>query len=134
VVDFDDLELERGWSGLRAYSRSKLANVLFTRALARRLEGSGVVANCFHPGVVATRLVRGGLTSIAWAGVQLLGRRPRSGAETLVHLATAPDTAEVSGEYFVDKRPVGVLGQAADDDAAELLWERSERMVGLRAG
>ena len=68
VLDFDDLELERGWSGLRAYSNSKLANVLFTRALARRLEHQGLVANCFHPGVVGTRLVRGGLVSIAWFG------------------------------------------------------------------
>ena len=134
VLDFDDLELERRWSGLRAYSNSKLANVLFTRALARRLDGSGVVANCFHPGVVATRLVRGGLSSIAWAGVRVLGKRPRSGAETLVYLAGAPEAAEVSGEYFVHRRPVRVLGQAADDDAAELLWERSERMVGLDAG
>jgi hypothetical protein len=83
---------------------------------------------------VATRLVRGGLSSIAWAGVRMLGRRPRSGAETLVYLATAPQVSEVSGEYFVDERPIRLLGQAADDDAAELLWERSELMVGLGAG
>jgi len=131
TLDFDDLELERRWTGLRAYSNSKLANVLFTRSLARRLQGSGAVVNCFHPGVVATRLVRGGLTSLAWLGVRALGRRPRSGAETLVYLAASPEAAKVSGEYFVDKRAITLLGQADDDDAAELLWERSERMVGL---
>lgn len=132
VLDFDDLELERGWSGWRAYSRSKLANVLFTRELARRLDGSGVVANCFHPGVVATRLVRGGLASLAWAWGRAFGRRPRSGAETLVYLATAPEAAGMSGEYLIDERLINLAGQAVDDDAAALLWERSEVMAGLR--
>jgi retinol dehydrogenase-12 len=132
VLDFDDLELERGWSGLRAYSNSKLANVLFTRALARRLEGDGVVANCFHPGVVGTRLVRGGLSSVAWAGVRAFGRRPRSGADTLVYLAHSLEAADISGQYLVDRRPSQLLGQAADDHAAELLWERSESLVGVR--
>jgi NAD(P)-dependent dehydrogenase (short-subunit alcohol dehydrogenase family) len=132
LLDFDDIELERRWSAMRAYSNSKLANVLFTRALARRLAGQGVVANCFHPGVVATRLVRDGLTSLAWMGVRVLGRRPRSGADTLVYLATSAATADVSGRYFVDRRPATLVGQAADDDAAELLWEMSESLVGLR--
>ncbi len=132
LLDFDDLELERRWSAMRAYANSKLANVLFTHALARRLAGQGVVANCFHPGVVATRLVRGGLSSLAWMGVRLVGRRARSGADTLVYLATSPDAADVSGQYFVDRHPTALLGQAADDDAAELLWEISETLVGLR--
>jgi NAD(P)-dependent dehydrogenase (short-subunit alcohol dehydrogenase family) len=133
VLDFDDLEMERGWSGPRAYANSKLANVLFTRALARRLAGEGVVANCFHPGVVATRLVRGGLSSVAWAGVRVLGRRPRSGADTLVYLAHSLEAADITGQYLIDRRPSQLLGQAADDHAAELLWEMSESLVGLRA-
>ena len=134
LLDFDDLELERRWSGLRAYSNSKLANVLFTRALARRLEGADVVANCFHPGVVATRLVRGGLTSVAWTAVRVFGRRPRSGADTLVYLASAPEATGLSGQYLVDRRPAILSGQADDDDAPELLWEMSEAMVGLQPG
>jgi NAD(P)-dependent dehydrogenase (short-subunit alcohol dehydrogenase family) len=133
LLDFDDLEMERGWSGLRAYSNSKLANVLFTRALARRLEGEGVVANCFHPGVVGTRLVRGGLISVAWTAVRVFGRRPRSGADTLVYLARSLEAEDITGRYLVDRRPSQLLGQAADADAAELLWEISESMVGLRA-
>ena len=132
VLDFDDLELERRWSGLRAYANSKLANVLFTRALARRLEDDRGVANCFHPGVVATRLVRGGLAALAWAPVRVVGRRPRSGADTLVYLAHSLEAGEFTGEYFVDRRPSTLLGQAADEHAAELLWERSEAMVGMR--
>jgi NAD(P)-dependent dehydrogenase (short-subunit alcohol dehydrogenase family) len=131
VLDFDDLELEHGWSGLRAYANSKLANVLFTRALARRLEPHRGVANCFYPGVVATRLVRGGLPALAWAPVRLVGRRPRSGADTLVYLAHSLEAGDFTGEYFADRRPSTLLGQAADDHAAELLWERSEAMVGL---
>jgi NAD(P)-dependent dehydrogenase (short-subunit alcohol dehydrogenase family) len=131
LLDFDDLELERRWSGVRAYSNSKLANVLFTRALAHRLEKEEVVANCFHPGLVGTRLVRGGLISVAWAGVRLFGRRPRSGADTLVYLAHSLEAADISGEYVVDRRPSQLLGQAADDHAAELLWEVSESLVGL---
>ena len=132
VLDFDDLELERRWSGLRAYANSKLANVLFTRALARRLEDDRGVANCFHPGVVATRLVRGGLAALAWAPVRVVGRRPRSGADTLVCLAHSLEAGDFTGEYFVDRRPSTLLGQAADEHAAELLWERSEAMVGMR--
>jgi NAD(P)-dependent dehydrogenase (short-subunit alcohol dehydrogenase family) len=132
VLDFDDLELERRWSGLRAYANSKLANVLFTRALARRLEDGRGVANCFHPGVVATRLVRGGLAALAWVPVRVVGRRPRSGADTLVYLAHSLEAGDFTGEYFVDRRPSTLLGQAADGHAAELLWERSEAMVGMR--
>jgi NAD(P)-dependent dehydrogenase (short-subunit alcohol dehydrogenase family) len=132
LLDFDDLEMERGWSGLRAYSNSKLANVLFTRALARRLEGEGV-ANCFHPGVVGTRLVRGGLISIAWTAVRVFGRRPRSGADTLVFLARSLEAADISGQYLVDRRPLQLLGQAADEHAAELLWEMSESRVAESA-
>jgi len=132
TLDFDDLEMERRWSGLRAYSNSKLANVLFTRALARRLEGWGVIANCFHPGFVGTRLVRGGLVSLAWTAARPFAHRPRSGADTLVYLASSTDAGTLSGQYLVDRRPAAVLGQAADEDAAELLWEISESLVGLR--
>lgn len=132
LIDFDDLELERDWSAWRAYASSKLANVLFTRALARRLQGTGVVANCLHPGFVRTRLVRSGVLSLGWAAVRPFARSPRRGADTLVYLAASPEAADVSGRYFVDRRPAPLRGQAADDEAAEHLWEVSEELVGLR--
>ena len=133
-VDFDDLQLERDWSLGRSYGNSKLANVLFTRALARRLEGSDVVANCFHPGTVRTSIARdaGLLKSIGWRALTLFASSPAKGASTLVYLAASPEAAEVSGEYFVDSNPGRTAGRANDDEAAERLWEVSEQLTGLR--
>jgi NAD(P)-dependent dehydrogenase (short-subunit alcohol dehydrogenase family) len=132
-VDLDNLQLERGWSWSRAYGNSKLANVLFTRALARRLDGSGVVANCFHPGTVRTRIARdtGLLRSLAWKAATMFASSPARGAETLVYLAASPEAAEVSGEYFVDSKPGRTAGRARDDEKAERLWEASEDLTGL---
>ncbi|HYU61706.1 MAG TPA: SDR family NAD(P)-dependent oxidoreductase [Solirubrobacterales bacterium] len=133
LLDLDDLELERSWSGWRAYSNSKLANVLFTRELAKRLEGTGVVANCLHPGVIRSRLGRnaGGVTGIGWSAVRLLLGSPRRGARTVVYLASAPEAQRVSGGYFAGERQRRVVGQAADDFVAEELWRRSEQLAGL---
>ena len=88
-LDLDDLQLEHGWSLSRSYGNSKLANILFTRALARRLEGNGVVANCFHPGVIRSRLARdaGLLRALAWRVGGLFFASPARGARTLVYLA-----------------------------------------------
>jgi NAD(P)-dependent dehydrogenase (short-subunit alcohol dehydrogenase family) len=134
LIDLDDLDGERSWSSMRAYSTSKLANVLFTRELARRTQGSGVVANCFHPGVIRTRLTRRARPLLA-VGARLaapfLGS-PKTGAETLVHLAASLDAAEVSGGYFVNQRPGRPNAQAQDDSLAAALWERSEELTGLR--
>jgi retinol dehydrogenase 14 len=133
-IDLDDLNGERRWRSGRAYSSSKLANVLFTRELARRLEGSGVVANCFHPGVIRTRLTRKA-NPLVDLGARLAGPflgSPKSGAETLVHLASSDEAAEVSGGYFVNKRPGRPSAQAQDDELAAALWERSEELTGLR--
>ncbi|MFL5781541.1 MAG: SDR family oxidoreductase [Thermoleophilaceae bacterium] len=135
LVDLDDLQLESGWSMMRAYSTSKLANVLFTRELARRLEGSGVVANCFHPGVIRTRLTRRA-NPLLMVGARLaapfLGS-PKTGAETLVWLASAPEAAELSGGYFENCAPARQSAQSQDDDLAAALWERSAALVGLPA-
>jgi NAD(P)-dependent dehydrogenase (short-subunit alcohol dehydrogenase family) len=135
LIDLDDLQLENGWTMMRAYSTSKLANILFTRELARRLEGSGVVANCFHPGVIRTRLTRRA-NPLLLVGAKLaapfLGS-PKTGAETLVWLASSPEPADVSGGYFENCRPARQSAQSQDDELAAALWERSAEVVGLRA-
>ncbi|HKP90994.1 MAG TPA: SDR family oxidoreductase [Thermoleophilaceae bacterium] len=135
LIDLDDLQLERRWAGMRAYSGSKLANVLFTRELARRLRGSGVVANCFHPGVIRTRLTRRAnplLRIGALVAAPVLGS-PRTGAETLVWLASSPEAAEVSGRYFEGCAPGRASAQSQDAALAAALWDRSAELVGLRA-
>ena len=134
LVDLDDLELERGWSSWRAYANSKLANVLFTRELARRLDREEVVANCLHPGVIRSRLGRnmGGVVRGGWAIARLFFASPQRGAATIVHLASSPEGQRVSGQYFIGTRPRTVVGQASDDFFAAELWRASEELVGLR--
>jgi NAD(P)-dependent dehydrogenase (short-subunit alcohol dehydrogenase family) len=133
LIDLDDLQLERRWTGMRAYSSSKLANVLFTRELARRLDGSGVVANCFHPGVIRTRLTRRA-NPLLMVGARLaapfLGS-PKTGAETLVYLAASPEAAEATGGYFENCRPGRPSAQSQDGALAAALWDRSAELAGL---
>jgi NAD(P)-dependent dehydrogenase (short-subunit alcohol dehydrogenase family) len=124
---------QRSWSAVSAYRNSKLANVLFTRELARRLAGSGVVANCLHPGGVRTELGRE-LPLVMRLGWKLMSRSfvtPLEGARTLVYLAAAPEAGELSGEYFADCRPARISKQASDDTLARAVWRESERLVGL---
>jgi retinol dehydrogenase-12 len=132
-IDLDDLSGERSWSSWSAYGNSKLANVLFTRALARRLQDDGVTANCLHPGVIRTRLGRHTAAPIrlGWRAASLFFKSPARGAETIVYLASSPEVAEVSGSYFVDSRRATPSARARDDHLAERLWEASERLVGL---
>jgi NAD(P)-dependent dehydrogenase (short-subunit alcohol dehydrogenase family) len=128
-LDFDDLQCARGYSGQRAYRRSKLANILFTRELARRLAGTGVVANCLHPGFVASRFgdEAGGWLGWAFAVAKRCAAiSPEQGADTLVFLASAPEAADVSGEYFVKRKPAKPSAAARDAAAGEILWDRSE--------
>jgi NAD(P)-dependent dehydrogenase (short-subunit alcohol dehydrogenase family) len=134
-LDLTDLNGERRWSAWSAYSNSKLANVLFTRALARRLEGSGVVANCLHPGVIRTGLARGAPLPIriGWRVASVFFGSPSKGARTLVYIASAPEAAAVSGGYFVDSRPARPSAQGQDDQLAEELWERSANITDLAA-
>jgi NAD(P)-dependent dehydrogenase (short-subunit alcohol dehydrogenase family) len=131
LIDLDDLRLERRWSTMRAYSNSKLANVLFTFELARRLEGSGVAANCFHPGVIRTRLTRKASIPLlvgAALAAPFLGS-PKRGAATLVHLAASDEGGEVSGGYFESSRLGRPSAQAQDAELAAALWERSEALT-----
>ena len=133
-IDWDDLQGERRYGGgWKAYSQSKLANILFTRELARRLQGSGVTANCLHPGVVATGFGHNNPTLFGTL-VKLaapLFISPARGADTAVWLATAPEVAGVSGEYFARRRPIPSTRAGQDPEAARRLWEVSERLTGL---
>jgi NAD(P)-dependent dehydrogenase (short-subunit alcohol dehydrogenase family) len=131
LLDLEDLDHEQRWSIFRVYGTTKLANILFTRELARQLEGTGVTANCLHPGVIRSRLGRGGIAGIAWRlGSPFMGSPKRGGAR-IVHVATDPIGGEVTGQYFSGDRPREVRGQAADDQLAAELWERSAALVGL---
>jgi NAD(P)-dependent dehydrogenase (short-subunit alcohol dehydrogenase family) len=134
-LDFDDLEGRESYSLMRAYARSKLANILFTRELARRLAGSGVTANCLHPGFVGSNFAKnnGFVAKAAMTLLKPFARTPEKGAETAVYLCSAPEVEQVSGEYFVDCRSRSPKAFAQSDDDAGRLWEVSERMSGLAA-
>lgn len=133
-LDFDDLQLAKEYSTMTAYGRSKLANILFTRELARRLAGAGVTANCLHPGFVATGLGQraGGLFRFVVRFAMLFAGRAERGAQTIVHLASSPDLASVTGAYFIASRQAEPSPAARDDLAARRLWDESERIVGLK--
>jgi len=121
------------WSPLKAYGRSKLCNILFTRALARRLEGSGVVAASLHPGVVATTIGNhaGIVAGFGWRLVKPFLITPEKGARTSLFLATTPDPAPFHGGYVVGRKLKQPDPAALDDDLAERLWSASARLVGL---
>src|SRR5438094_9542514 len=106
-LDLDDLQSANGYSGFKAYGRSKLANILFTRDLARRLAGTGVTANCLHPGFVATRFGdrSGGVMQAVMPLAKLGAISAQKGAETIVYLASSPDVEGVAGLYFYQCRP-----------------------------
>jgi NAD(P)-dependent dehydrogenase (short-subunit alcohol dehydrogenase family) len=134
-LDFDDLQLARQYSTMTAYGRSKLANILFTRELAHRLAGTGVTANCLHPGFVATGLGQrdGRLFGFMVRFTMLFAGRAEEGAQTIVHLASSPEIASVSGAYFISSRQAEPSAAARDDVAAKRLWAESERIAGLGA-
>lgn len=147
TIDFDDLHGERRYGGFNAYGKSKLANVLFTYELARRLEGTGVTANALHPGNVATRfgsdnsnllgrLLGGGIRVggvLARLGVPLLMLTPERGAETSLYVATSPEVEGVSGRFFEKSAEKRSSDSSHDETAARRLWEMSEQLTGLAA-
>lgn len=135
-LDFDDLQSERAFKSMRVYGRSKLANVMTTYALARRLEGSGVTANCLHPGFVATNLGSGNRIPVKpfMALFRLTGRAisVRDGADTPIYLASSPDVEGVSGKYFDVRREKMSSPVSYVEDTQERLWDVSERLTGAR--
>ncbi|MGH9430065.1 MAG: SDR family oxidoreductase [Terriglobia bacterium] len=132
-LDFDDLQSARGYSGFKVYAKSKLCNILYTRELARRLAGSGVTANCLHPGFVDTRFgdQSGGLLSLGLRLAKTLAITPEKGAETIVYLASSPEVATVSGGYFYKCHPATPTQEAQDDTAAQGLWLETARLAGV---
>jgi len=132
-IDLGNLQLERGYRVMRAYSQSKLALVLFTHELARRLEGTGVTANCLHPGAVATNIWGDALGPVSFLGkvTKLFLMSPEKGAKTQVYLASSPEVEAVSGEYFESNSKKKSSTESYDQALAERLWDASVAMVGL---
>ncbi|MGC1922648.1 MAG: SDR family oxidoreductase [Pseudolabrys sp.] len=133
TLDFEDLQSAKSFGGRKAYGRSKLCNILFTREFARRLQGTGVTANCLHPGFVATRFgdQSGGLISrLIWLA-KFSAISPAQGAETVIYLASSPDVAKATGQYFYKSMPVRPSSWAEDDRSALLLWQRSAALAGM---
>jgi len=136
-IDFDDLQSARDYRGFKAYGRSKLCNILFTRELARRLNGTRVTANCLHPGFVDTRFgdESGGLFShLIRIGKKTVAISPEQGAKTVVYLASSPEVAEITGKYFYKCRVATPTAQAQDDAAARRLWQETEKLSGINWG
>jgi retinol dehydrogenase 14 len=133
-IVFDDLQATRKYSAMGAYGRSKLANILFTRALAKRLRSTAVTATCLHPGIVRTSIGRD--FAIPWLKpvfglLWRLARSPEKGAETVVYLASSPEVQGASGGYYCDRKLTPPSSAGQDDGAAERLWQVSERLVGI---
>ncbi len=132
-LDFDDLQFQRRkYRTMQAYSESKLANILFTLELSRRVAGTGVTANCVHPGVVATNMfssLGGPLGKFFGVLLRPLFLSPAAGAKTSVHVASAPELATISGRFFERSREVSLDPNAQDAAAARRLWEISEDLV-----
>ena len=133
-MDFDDLGFERSYFGMKAYARSKLANLLFTYELARRLAGSGVTVNAVHPGGVATDIWRTNFPvlgpAIKWV-MSLFALTPEEGADTLIYLASSPDVEGVTGKYFVEREAIASSPLSYDEQVAARLWEVSEQLTAV---
>lgn len=132
---FDDVRAERGYSGFQAYAESKLANVLFTYELARRLEGSGVAANCLHPGAVRTGFAGDakGLFAVFFNLAKPFMLTPEQGAQTPIYLAASPEVEGVSGKYFFERRPRQSSPASYDRGLQARLWALSEELTGVGA-
>ena len=132
-LNFDDLQGEANYNPWAAYQRSKLANILFTRELARRLAGTGVTVNALHPGFVRTEIFRaeGSTGWLLRRAAELFALTPEKGARTSIYLATSPDVEGQTGQYFVRQKPVRSSPESRDDATASKLWDVSAMLTGL---
>jgi retinol dehydrogenase-14 len=136
-INFNDLQNERDYSGARAYNQSKLANIMFTYELARRLRGGSVTANALHPGVVSTSFGAadpGRVQRLLVPVMRPFMKTSAQGATTSIHLASAPDLAHVSGRYFADSKPRTSSRRSHDEAAAARLWQVSEDLAAVTTG
>jgi len=135
-IDFDDLQGQRSYSGARAYNQSKLANVLFTYELARKLQGTSVTANALHPGVVSTSFGAEDPRRIQRLLIPFLRpfmKSPAKGAATSILLASEPALGQVTGRYFANEEPKRSSERSYDEAVAARLWQVSADLVGLTA-
>jgi retinol dehydrogenase-14 len=133
-MDFEDIQSTRKYRGFPVYGMTKLANIMFTYELAERLKGTGVTANCLHPGPVSTNFGKnnGGPMALFFRVAKPFMRSPEQGADTLIWLAVSPDVEGVSGKYFSDRKEIEAKEIAYDEGARRRLWEISEDLTGLK--
>lgn len=134
-INFDDLQCEEKYSPMRAYGQSKLANILFTYELDRRLENDNIIVNALHPGFVASNFGKnaGLLGKIVMPVLHLFAKSPKRGAQTCIYLASSPEVEGVSGKYFIDRQPATSSEESYDPQIAARLWAISEELTGLDA-
>ncbi len=131
TINFDDINLEKKYSGMLAYSQSKLANILFTYELVERLQGSGITANCVHPGLVRSNIVRSyGIFSLIWRFNPFF-MSPDKAAETSIYVASSPDLIRITGKYFVKKKSIPSSDLSYNTEAQKRLWGLSVELTGL---
>jgi NAD(P)-dependent dehydrogenase (short-subunit alcohol dehydrogenase family) len=133
-LDLDDLQSRKRYRGMQVYGRTKLANILFTRELAERLEGTGVTANVMHPGGVNTNFGnnQSGPMSLLFRAFKPFMRTPEQGADTLIYLATSPEVEGMTGKYLADRKIKVASDEAYDETLQKKLWEASEELTGLK--
>ena len=133
TMDFGDLGYEKGYNPMRSYARSKLANILFTYELAKRMQGSSVVANTLHPGAVRSNFGKelSGIAGFVFKHFDIFMRSPEKGAETVIWLASAAEAEGISGKYFLDKKEIRSSKISYDETIATRLWEVSAEMTGI---
>jgi NAD(P)-dependent dehydrogenase (short-subunit alcohol dehydrogenase family) len=133
-IDLDDLPSRKRYRGMQVYGKTKLANIMFTYELAERLEGTGVTANCMHPGGVNTNFGnnQGGPMNLLFRFFKPFMRSPEQGADTLIYLASSPEVEGMTGKYLADRKVKAASDAAYDETTRKRLWEASEELTGLK--